>query len=98
MCSLLSIMHGCSRVTIDPRIPVYNAGTEEHVGFSPTRQTSLQHQARSAVRCSRRIVGFEGELHPTKNRLWGGLSCIWMTASNELSRVGYLIYSHVGSV
>ena len=28
-----------------------NAGTE-HVGISPTRQTSLVHQARSGVRCS----------------------------------------------
>ena len=25
----------------------------------------------------------KSELHPTKNRLWGGLSCTWMAASNE---------------
>ena len=36
MC-VLDIMHGRSRMTIDPCIPTYHAGTE-HVGFSPTRQ------------------------------------------------------------
>ena len=25
------------------------------------------------------------ELHPTKNRLWGELSCIWMTGEGERS-------------
>ena len=33
-------MRGRSCMTMDPRIPMYNAGTE-HVGFSPTRQTLL---------------------------------------------------------
>ena len=42
----LDIMHGRSRMTIDPLHP-YNAGTE-HVGFSSTRQTLL---APSAKRC-----------------------------------------------
>ena len=70
-------MHGCCRITIDPRIPIM-----------PGRTTSDFHrpgrhcfdQARSAVRCS--ASSLKGELHPTKSRLRGGLSCIWMTASN----------------
>ena len=73
-------MHGRSRMTIDPRIPT-NTGTE-HVGFSPTRQTSLAPSARR-----REVFGesHEGrELHPTKDRFGAGLSCIWMTESNEL--------------
>ena len=49
---VLIIMHGRSRMTIDPRI--YYAGTE-HVGFSPTRQKLL---TRSAKR--REVLG---ELH-----------------------------------
>ena len=50
--SALIIIHGRSRMTIDPRI--YYAGTE-HVGFSPTRQKLL---APSAKR--REVLG---ELH-----------------------------------
>ena len=40
------VMHGRSRMTIGPRIPMHYAGTE-HAGISPTRQTLL---ARSAGR------------------------------------------------
>ena len=38
-------MHGRSRMTIDPRIPLFNAGTE-HVGFSQTRQALLAPSAK----------------------------------------------------
>ena len=48
--SIPGIVHGRSRMAIDPRIPIYNAGTE-HVGFSPTRQTVLAPKAQSTVRC-----------------------------------------------
>ena len=41
------------------------------------------HQARSAVRCL--ASRMKGEPHPTKNRLWAGLSCICKAASNELN-------------
>ena len=58
-----------SHMTIDPRIPTM-----------PGRDTSgfhrhYLHQARSAVRglASR----MNGELHPTENRLWGGLTYGW---------------------
>ena len=30
----------------------------------------------------------KGGLHPTENRLRGGLSCMWMTASNEAPVTG----------
>ena len=46
--------------------PLYNAGTE-HVGFSPTRQILLTPRAKC-----REVFG-EGKLHPTKNRLLGGV-------------------------
>ena len=56
-------------MTIDPRIPT-SAGTE-HVGFSPTRQTSLFDSTKreAPLRCS--ASRMKGELHPTENRLWG---------------------------
>ena len=60
-------MHSRSFKTVDPRIPMYHAGTE-HAGFSPTRQTSR------APRAKRREVHDEsrmkGQLPPAKN-----LSC-----------------------
>ena len=43
--------------------------------------THCLHQARSAVR--RWASRMKGELHPTKNRLWGGRSCIgWQRPTN----------------
>ena len=58
------VMHGRSRMAIDPRIPICNAGTE-HVGLSPTRKTLLAPNAKGNVSCSARRI--KGELHPTKN-------------------------------
>ena len=59
---VLITIHGRSRMTMDPRIPTM-PGTE-HVGLSPTRQTSLAPSAkRREVSASR----MKGELHPTEN-------------------------------
>ena len=44
---VLSIMHGRSRMTIDPRIPTMSGRNPS--GF---HRLGRQHQARSAVRCS----------------------------------------------
>ena len=41
---ILIVMHGRSRMTIDPRIP--NNARTEHVGGSPTRQTMLAPNAK----------------------------------------------------
>ena len=58
------IMHGHSRMTIDPRIPTMPRQSTS--GFHrPGRQ--CMHQARRAVRCS--ASRMKGELHPTKKRL-----------------------------
>ena len=73
---VLDVMHGCSRMTIDHRIPT-----------SPGRSTSdflipgrlCLHQARCAVRCS--ASRMKAELHSTKNCFSGGFSCVWVTAS-----------------
>ena len=43
------VTHGRSRMTIDPRVPVYNAGTE-HVDFSPNRQADIACTKREAKR------------------------------------------------
>ena len=74
------VMHGCSRMTIDPRSPTMPGRSTS--SFHPPGRHCL-HQARSAVRCWASHV--KGELRPTKNRFGGGLSCIWMTASNEMN-------------
>ena len=41
---VLVVMHGRSRMTIDPRIPAMLG--RKYVGFSPTRQTSLAPNAK----------------------------------------------------
>ena len=67
----LIIVHGRSRMTIDPRIPTMPGRSTS--GFHLPGRHCL-HQARSAVRswASR----MKGELRSTKNRFRGGLSCI----------------------
>ena len=63
------VMHGLrSRITIDPRIPTMPGRSTS--GFH-RRGTVFLYQARNAVRCWASPV--TGELHPTKNRFWGGL-------------------------
>ena len=72
-------MHGRSRMTVDPRIPTMPLGRSMSGFHRPGRRRL--HQARSAVRCS--ASRMKGELHPAKNRLRGGFSCMWTMASNE---------------
>ena len=60
---VLTAMHVHSRMSIEPRIPKYNAGTE-HVGFSLARQTL--HQSRSAVSCS--VSRRKDAQHPINNK------------------------------
>ena len=57
---VLDLMHGCSRIPIDPGIP-----TMQGSGFHRPDIYCL-HQARSAVRCW--ASRMKGELHPSKNR------------------------------
>ena len=73
------VMHDCSHMTIDPRIPTM-PGRSTFDFHRPGRR--CLHHTRSAVRCW--ASRMKGELNPTKNRYWGERSCIWMTASNEL--------------
>ena len=61
---VLVLMHGRSRMTIDPRIPKMPGRSTS--GFHRPGRPCL-HQARSAVRCP--ASRMKGELHPTKNRL-----------------------------
>ena len=61
-------VHGRSQLTIDPRIPTVPGRSTS--GFHQPGRHCL-HQARSAVRCSASCM--KGELHPSKNRLQGGL-------------------------
>ena len=58
------VMHGRSRVAIDPRVPTMPGLSTS--GFHRSGRHCL-HQARIAVRCSPSHM--MGELHPTKNRL-----------------------------
>ena len=57
---ILDLIHGRSRrMTIDPRVPTHNAGTE-HARLSPTRQTLLVWTKRDAKReVSKREVSSE---------------------------------------
>ena len=65
---VLMVMHGRSRMTIEPRIPTMPGWSTS--GFHrPGRHSS--GQARSAVRCLASRV--KGELRPAIYRLWGGL-------------------------
>ena len=57
------LVHGRSRMTIDPRIPAL-PGRSTSVFHQPGRH--CLHQARSDVRCS--ASRMKGELHPSKNR------------------------------
>ena len=66
-------------MTIDPRIPTLPGRSKS--GFH-RRGRHCKHHARSAVRCSASCM--KGELHPTENRLWGGLSSIWMTTTETM--------------
>ena len=61
---VLDIIHGRSRMTIDPSIRTMPGRSMS--GFRRPGRHCL-HQARSAVRCSASRV--KGELHRTKNRL-----------------------------
>ena len=61
---VLIVMHGRSRVIIDPRTSTM-PGRSTSSFHRPGRY--CLHQARSAVRCSASRV--KGELHPAKNRL-----------------------------
>ena len=74
---VLGTMHGRSRVTIDLRIPTMPGRSTS--GFHRPDRHCLQ-RARSTVGC--RVSFMEGELHPAKNYLCGGLPCVWVTASN----------------
>ena len=66
---VLIFVHGRSRMTRHPRIPTRPGRST--LGFhQPGRQ--CLHQARSAVWCL--ASRMKGELHPTKNRFWGGLA------------------------
>ena len=60
---VLDLMHGRSRVTIDPRAPTMPGRSTS--GFHQPGERCV-YQARSAVRCS--VSGVKGELHPTNNR------------------------------
>ena len=71
------VMHGRSRMAVDPRIPAM-PGRSTSGAQRPGRH--CLHQARSAVRCL--ASRMKGELYPAKNRLRGEVSCVWMTASN----------------
>ena len=76
---VLIIMHGRSRMIVDLRI--HTTSGRSTSGFHrPGRHR--EHQARSVVRCSASCI--KGELHPARNRLRGGLSCVRMTAWSEL--------------
>ena len=55
------VVHGRSRMTVDPRIPTMPGRST--LGFHQTGRHCL-HQARSAVRCS--ASRMKGELHPSK--------------------------------
>ena len=66
----LNLVHNRSRMTMDPRIPT-TLGRSMSGIQRPGRHSS--HQAPRAVRCLASCM--KGELHPTKNRLWGGLGC-----------------------
>ena len=57
------VMHGRSRMTVDPRIPTIPGRSTS--GFHRPGRHCL-HQTRSAVRCW--ASRMNGELHPTKNR------------------------------
>ena len=61
---VLSIVHGRSRMTIDPRIPTMTGRSTSAFHQPPGRYCSSQ--ARSAVSCSASRT--EGDLHPSKNR------------------------------
>ena len=58
-----SVVHGRSRMTIDPRIPTIPGRST--LGYHQPGRHCL-HQARSAVKCS--ASRMEGELRPSKNR------------------------------
>ena len=64
MGGVLIIMHGRSRMTIDPRIPIMPGRSASGV-YRPDRRRL--HQAGAGVRCSAR--GMKGELRPTQDRL-----------------------------
>ena len=61
---VLDLMHGRSRMTIDPRIPTMPGRSMS--GFHRPGRHYL-HQVRSAMR--RPASRMKGELHPTKNLL-----------------------------
>ena len=73
------IMHGRSRMTIDPRIPTMPGWSTS--GFHrPDRHAYTKREAPWGVR----RVAWRVSCILQKNRLWGVLSCMLMTASNEL--------------
>ena len=66
---VLDLMHGRSRMIIDPPIPTM-LGRSMSVFHRPGKH--CLHQARSAVRSP--ASRMKGEPHPTKNRLKGGVA------------------------
>ena len=62
----------------------YNAGGRSTSSFHRPRRYCL-HQARGTARCW--ASRMKGELRPTEKCFGGGLSCVWMTASNLLISV-----------
>ena len=79
-------MHGRSRITIDPHTPIMPERST--LGFHQPRRHCL-HQARSVVRCSARrmkgeLASFQKTAHKTDFCTLYLLSCLWMTAPNEL--------------
>ena len=64
---VLDLMHGLSRMTIDPRIPTVPGRSMS--GFHRLGR-HRSHEARSAVSCPSSRM--KGELHPIENRLRGG--------------------------
>ena len=67
------VIHGRSRTTIDTCIPT-TSGRSTSDFYRPGRH--CLHRARSVVRWPASCI-----LHPTKNRLPVGRTCIWRTAS-----------------
>ena len=67
----LVVMHGRSRMTIDPRIPTMPGRIARRASTEAQADIACLHQARStAVTCLE--TRMKGELHPIKNRLRAG--------------------------
>ena len=77
------VIHGCSRVDIDPRIPTMPRPRTS--GFTVQADIACtERESPSGVLTGRT----KGQLRPDSNCLRGELYCMWMTASNELGAGG----------